>query len=81
MLSPDERSFVSASWDKRVILWSLDSGSIIREFNGATSFVTTVQLRCQPLPRHLLPQNATADSSRHFSFLVSSIDGLVFVYV
>jgi WD40 repeat protein len=80
-LSHDERSFISASWDKKIFLWSLDTGSVIREFSGPSSFVTTVQIRHTPLMRSQLSQNSAPDSLRHFTFLVSSIDGLVFVYV
>jgi WD40 repeat protein len=41
-LSPDGRMAISASWDKTVILWDIQTGKTIRRFEGHTDKATSV---------------------------------------
>lgn len=41
-ISPDGRTFVSASWDKTLILWDIETGAILHTFEGHTDRVTSV---------------------------------------
>ncbi|KAI8826764.1 WD40-repeat-containing domain protein [Fimicolochytrium jonesii] len=40
-LTPGERGVISGSWDKTLLRWDLETGNIVRYFQGVTSLVTS----------------------------------------
>ncbi len=42
--SPEGQGRVTGSHDKRARLWSLEDGSLLREFKGHTQFVDSVSM-------------------------------------
>jgi len=44
-LAPDERSFLSGSWDKTILDWDLNDGHIIRRFEGSGGQISAIELR------------------------------------
>ncbi|KAJ3040559.1 Transcription factor spt8 [Rhizophlyctis rosea] len=40
-IAPGEQSLVSGSWDKRLLHWDLNTGSIVQEYEGLTSQITS----------------------------------------
>jgi len=55
-LAQDERSVLSGSWDKTIIDWSLDTGQIIRAFEGSGSQISAIEIRPEsslPIPEHV----------------------------
>ncbi len=45
MLAPDERSVLSGSWDKNILDWDLNTGQIIRRFEGGEGQISALELR------------------------------------
>lgn len=62
-LLPDERRVLSGGWDKRILLWDLDTGKVVRDFGEHSSAITSVKL--QPV----------GDEASPNVFLVTSFDG------
>jgi transcriptional activator SPT8 len=55
-LAPDEKSVLSGSWDKTLLDWDLNTGSIIRSFAGGGGQISAIQPRPQsslPVPEEL----------------------------
>ncbi|KAK1750302.1 SPT8-like protein [Echria macrotheca] len=44
-LAPDEKSVVSGGWDKSIIDWDLNTGGVIRRFDGNGGQISAVELR------------------------------------
>lgn len=44
-LAPDEKSVLSGSWDKTVLDWDLNDGSVIRRFEGSGGQISAIELR------------------------------------
>ncbi|SCV02188.1 LAMI_0G16688g1_1 [Lachancea mirantina] len=44
-LSSDETKFISGGWDKQILEWDISSGQVINEFKGATSQISSLELR------------------------------------
>ncbi|KAK3396041.1 WD40-repeat-containing domain protein [Sordaria brevicollis] len=44
-LAPDEKSVLSGSWDKTVLDWDLNDGSVIRRFEGSGGQIAAIELR------------------------------------
>ena len=44
-LAPDERSVLSGSWDKSILDWDLNTGQILRNFDGSGGQVSALELR------------------------------------
>ncbi|AEO54535.1 SPT8-like protein [Thermothelomyces thermophilus ATCC 42464] len=44
-LAPDEKSVLSGSWDKTVIDWDLNTGNVIRKFEGSGGQISAIELR------------------------------------
>jgi len=54
ILTSDEQSLLSGSWDKRVIDWDLNTGQARRAFGGSAGQISTVQIRPEsslPVPQ------------------------------
>ncbi|KAG2181257.1 hypothetical protein INT43_008840 [Umbelopsis isabellina] len=56
-IMPEERSFISGSWDKSIVEWDLETGSIVREYGGYSSQISSASFR--PLHKEV----ASADSN------------------
>ena len=57
MLAPDELSVLSGGWDKNIFDWDLNSGSVIRSFDGTGGQISGIELR----PASGAPVPAEAD--------------------
>jgi len=44
-LAPDEKSVLSGSWDKMVLDWDLNTGQVIRRFEGSGGQISALELR------------------------------------
>ncbi|KAB5546939.1 transcription factor SPT8 [Coniochaeta sp. 2T2.1] len=44
-LAPDEKSVLSGSWDKQVLDWDLNTGQVIRRFEGSGGQISALELR------------------------------------
>lgn len=53
VLSPDERTLLSGSWDKKICDWDLNTGQIRQQFAAGAGQISSIQLRSEsnnPLP-------------------------------
>ncbi|RAL58659.1 hypothetical protein DID88_003023 [Monilinia fructigena] len=68
-LARDEKSVLSGSWDKTVIDWDLNTGSVKREFDGSGGQISAIEVRpasTLPVPQESgepTPQNGTFSSN------------------
>ncbi|KAJ3055406.1 Transcription factor spt8 [Rhizophlyctis rosea] len=77
-IAPGERSLISGSWDKRLLHWDLDTGSIIREYQGPGSQITSA---CFSPSAIALGGSDPADTAAGDSVLMAtSFDGSIFLY-
>lgn len=67
-LSQDERSLLSGSWDKRVLNWDLNTGQVIRSFEGSGGQISALE----PRPLSSLPVPPTFDEVRRESETMKS---------
>ncbi|KAK4247720.1 SPT8-like protein [Corynascus novoguineensis] len=44
-LAPDEKSVLSGSWDKTVLDWDLNTGNVIRRYEGCGGQISAIELR------------------------------------
>lgn len=44
-LAPDEKSVLSGSWDKQILDWDLNTGHVIRRFEGSGGQISALELR------------------------------------
>jgi transcriptional activator SPT8 len=63
-ISPDEQTLLSGGWDKSVKLWSLDNGTILKDFRDASTPIMDIVFH---------PKNTSV-------FCVCSFDGTVYIY-
>ncbi|KAJ8323505.1 Transcription factor spt8 [Batrachochytrium dendrobatidis] len=70
-----EQSVLSGSWDKTVKLWSLETGTMIHEFKGPTSQITSAAY--QPISAKLSNSKASVNDALA---LVTSFDGTIYLY-
>ncbi|KAI8579982.1 hypothetical protein K450DRAFT_240027 [Umbelopsis ramanniana AG] len=64
-IMPGERSFISGSWDKTIVEWDLDTGSVQREYGGYTSQISSISFR--PLEKEPVTTNAGEDMEQDAS--------------
>lgn len=70
LISEGERECISGSWDRAIKQWSLDTGRLIREYDAATSQITSASLR--PL---------TSTTNMEQTLLMStSYDGTIYLH-
>ncbi|TPX63385.1 hypothetical protein SpCBS45565_g06636 [Spizellomyces sp. 'palustris'] len=88
-ITPGERGVISGSWDRTLLRWDLNTGEIIRSFQGVTSQVTSVSF--SPSPASCYPDlintevvngmDALAPSAAEDSLLMAtSYDGAVLLF-
>lgn len=77
-LTPDERSLLSGSWDKKILDWDLNTGKSRRSFAASAGQISSIEIRPEstlPVPQDtidLVQPNGTYSSnnqSASFSFL------------
>ena len=55
-LAPDEKSVLSGSWDKNILLWDLNNGQITRQFDGSGGQISALEPR--PASGAPIPQDS-----------------------
>ena len=55
-LAQDEQSVLSGSWDKTILDWDLNTGQVIRRFDGSGSQISAIEMR--PLSSLPVPETA-----------------------
>lgn len=80
LITPDETGVISGSWDKSVLEWDLNTGSIVRSYDGHSSQISSAQF--QPLfTPYTGDNNTTEEDSLLWSkknpniLMTTSIDG------
>lgn len=71
-LARDEKSVLSGSWDKTVIEWDLDTGSIKRTFGGSGSQISALEMR--PLSDLPVPRVLGEVSYSSSTFFANNLD-------
>ncbi|ODV94595.1 hypothetical protein PACTADRAFT_3481 [Pachysolen tannophilus NRRL Y-2460] len=44
-LNQDENKFISGSWDRKILEWDLNNGSVVNEYKGATGQISNLEYR------------------------------------
>ena len=71
-LSPDEKSVLSGSWDKNVIDWDLNTGKIVRNFEGSGGQISALETR--PLSSLPVPEASGDMVESNGTFSTDSTD-------
>ena len=71
-LAPDEKSVLSGSWDKTVIDWDLNTGKIVRKFEGSGGQISALENR--PLSSLPVPEALGDISEVNGTFTTDSTD-------
>ncbi|KAK4125372.1 SPT8-like protein [Parathielavia appendiculata] len=69
-LAPDEKSVLSGSWDKTVLDWDLNTGNVIRRFEGSGGQISAIELR--PASGTPIPAEASEVEVRSETFFAES---------
>ncbi|KAI7977040.1 hypothetical protein EIK77_002550 [Talaromyces pinophilus] len=67
-LSPDERSLLSGSWDKRVLDWDLNTGQVKTAFGISSSQISAIEIR----PDSALPVPQDTKEAQYEKFFSSN---------
>ncbi|KAI9093483.1 WD40-repeat-containing domain protein [Phlyctochytrium arcticum] len=70
-ITPDERGVVSGSWDRKLLKWDLDTGSVVRNFQGLTSQITSCSFK---------PSQSDGYIPEESPLMASSYDGAIFLF-
>jgi transcriptional activator SPT8 len=57
-LAPDEKSFLSGSWDKSILDWDLENGKVKRGFEGSGGQLSSIE--CRPLSNLSVPEESAS---------------------
>ena len=71
-LAQDERSVLSGSWDKNVINWDLNTGKIVRKFEGSGGQLSALESR--PLSKLPVPKASGEIAESNGTFSTDSSD-------
>lgn len=81
-LTPAEQNVLSGSWDKRILDWDLNTGSIAAKFDGSGGQISAIELRPlsgAPIPPEAAEEPAWGDtfrsSTRTNGFFSNGADG------
>ncbi|KAJ4403200.1 Transcription factor spt8, partial [Gnomoniopsis sp. IMI 355080] len=58
-LTPDEQNVLSGSWDKRILDWDLNTGSVANSFDGSGGQISAIELR--PMSGAPIPPEAAEE--------------------
>jgi transcriptional activator SPT8 len=78
MITPDETGVISGSWDKSVLEWDLNTGAVVRSYDGHSSQLSSAEF--QPMytpyvPNELEESSLLWNSKNSNIMLTTSIDG------
>ncbi|KAF9432890.1 Transcription factor spt8 [Entomortierella beljakovae] len=77
-LTPDEQGFISGSWDHNVLHWDLNTGSVLRTYNGHGSQISSLSFQPLGLPTYTMDlSNPTANCSNDAVLMSTSVDGTI----
>jgi transcriptional activator SPT8 len=54
-ITPDETGLISGSWDKSVLEWDLNTGGVVRSYDGHSSQISAAHFR--PVYNPVMPEN------------------------
>ncbi|KAF9927693.1 Transcription factor spt8 [Linnemannia zychae] len=77
-LTPDEQGFISGSWDQSVVQWDLNTGSVVRNYSGHGSQISSLSF--QPLEAPTLSMDfssPTTNVSNDAILMSTSVDGVI----
>ncbi|KAJ3210071.1 Transcription factor spt8 [Dinochytrium kinnereticum] len=77
VIDPLETALVTGSWDKKIILWDLNTGSQILEYRGLNSQLTSASF--QPKPSAMNEEEMRSGSGDSL-LMVTSFDGAINFY-
>ncbi|CEP12301.1 hypothetical protein [Parasitella parasitica] len=77
MITPDEVGVISGSWDKAVLEWDLNTGSVLRSYDGHSSQISSAEFQPVHTPYDLSNQDAALLWNRRNEniLMTTSIDG------
>ncbi|KAI8990066.1 WD40-repeat-containing domain protein, partial [Pilobolus umbonatus] len=86
MITPDETGAVSGSWDKSVIEWDLNVGSIVRSYDGHIAQISSAQF--QPIFTPYVPHGKTGEDDPSLlwnrkninTLMTTSVDGQCLIW-
>ncbi|KAL1930545.1 hypothetical protein VTP01DRAFT_10707 [Rhizomucor pusillus] len=70
-ITSDQTGVISGSWDKTVLEWDLNTGSVVRKFTGHTSQISSASFR----PLHAPDEQHMWDEKDPNIFMTTSFDG------
>lgn len=79
MITPDETTVISGSWDKFVLEWDLNTGAVVRSYDGHSSQLSSAEF--QPMYTPYVPNEPVEDQSLLWNnknpniMLTTSVDG------
>ncbi|KAI8373300.1 WD40-repeat-containing domain protein [Blakeslea trispora] len=80
MITPDETGVISGSWDKSVVEWDLNTGSIVRSYDGHNTQISSAEF--QPIYTPYVPEGSLEDPDALYwnkknpnTLLTTSVDG------
>ena len=71
-LAQDERSLLSGSWDKAILDWDLNTGKIVRKFEGSGGQISALETR--PLSSLPVPESSGELPESSITFKSDSVD-------
>ncbi|KAI9272036.1 WD40-repeat-containing domain protein [Sporodiniella umbellata] len=75
-ITPDETGAISGSWDRTVLEWDLNTGSIIRSYEGHNSQLTAAEYQ----PSYLPGEEGIWDKKNPNILLTTSVDGQCLIW-
>ncbi|KAI8137071.1 WD40-repeat-containing domain protein [Fennellomyces sp. T-0311] len=76
-VTPSETSAISGSWDKSVLEWDLNTGSVARTFGGHSSQISSAAFQPDFNPN---APDQEWDRKNHNIFMTTSFDGQCFIW-
>ncbi|KAF9972809.1 Transcription factor spt8 [Actinomortierella ambigua] len=77
-LTPDQRGFISGSWDHSILQWDLENGAIVREYTGHGSQISSLSFQPNGMPTMDMDFSDPMVNQANDSVLMStSVDGMI----
>jgi transcriptional activator SPT8 len=83
MITPDETGVISGSWDKSVLEWDLNTGGIVRSYDGHSSQISSAEFQpiYTPYSETAPDENALYWNKKNTNILMTtSIDGQCLIW-